>query len=105
MDTMTTAVDRAYRDLSPLDVRIQTHRRYSEAAHDVEADVLTAAAITAAGPPRPRSAQLSCDFPPRMLTAGGRAAHPERDPLARATYLGWLAPLVGRGPKWRRVMI
>ncbi|WP_370383331.1 class I SAM-dependent methyltransferase [Catenulispora sp. GAS73] len=44
---MTTAVDRAYRDLSPLDVRIQTHRRYSEAADDVEADVLTAAAITA----------------------------------------------------------
>ncbi|MEZ0110894.1 SAM-dependent methyltransferase [Catenulispora sp. EB89] len=47
MARMTTAVDRAYRDLSPLDVRIQTHRRYSEAAHDVEADVLTAAAITA----------------------------------------------------------
>jgi SAM-dependent methyltransferase len=47
MDHMTAAVDRAYRDLSPLDVRIQTHRRFSEAAHDVEADVLTAAAITA----------------------------------------------------------
>jgi len=47
MDRMTAAVDRAYRDLTPLDVRIQTHRRYSEAAHDVEADVVTAAAITA----------------------------------------------------------
>ncbi|HEY0934190.1 MAG TPA: methyltransferase domain-containing protein [Trebonia sp.] len=45
---MTAAVDRAYRDLSPLDVRIQTHRRYSEFDHDVEADVLAAAGITAA---------------------------------------------------------
>lgn len=44
---MTAAVDRAYRDLSPLDVRIQTHRRYSEVEHDVEADVLQAAAVTA----------------------------------------------------------
>ncbi len=47
MAAMSTAVDRAYRDLSPLDVRIQTHRRYSEADHDVEADVLAAAAVTA----------------------------------------------------------
>lgn len=47
MTNMTTAVDRAYRDLSPLEVRIQTHRRYSEADHDVEADVLAAAAVTA----------------------------------------------------------
>ena len=48
MIRMSTAVDRAYRDLSPLDVRIQTHRRYSEFEHDVEADVLRAAAVTAA---------------------------------------------------------
>jgi SAM-dependent methyltransferase len=48
MIRMSTAVDRAYRDLSPLDVRIQTHRRYSEFEHDVEADVLQAAAVTAA---------------------------------------------------------
>lgn len=45
---MTAAVDRAYRDLSALDVRIQTHRRYSEFEHDVEADVLSAAGVTAA---------------------------------------------------------
>lgn len=44
---MRSAVEREYRSLSPLDVRIQTHRRYSEAAHDVEADVVAAAAVTA----------------------------------------------------------
>ncbi|NUP49728.1 MAG: class I SAM-dependent methyltransferase [Catenulispora sp.] len=43
---MRSAVEREYRTLSPLDVRIQTHRRYSEAAHDVEADVIAAAAVT-----------------------------------------------------------
>lgn len=46
MAAMTAAVESAYRDLSPLEVRIQTHRRYSEAEHDVEADVLAAAAVT-----------------------------------------------------------
>jgi SAM-dependent methyltransferase len=48
MPGMTHAVENAYRDLSPLEVRLQTHRRYSEAEQDVEADVIAAAAITAA---------------------------------------------------------
>lgn len=45
---MTTVVESAYRDLSPLEVRLQTHRRYSEAEQDVEADVIAAATVTAA---------------------------------------------------------
>lgn len=48
MPVMTTAVENAYRDLSPLEVRLQTHRRYSETEQDVEADVITAIAVTAA---------------------------------------------------------
>ncbi|WP_344657302.1 class I SAM-dependent methyltransferase [Catenulispora subtropica] len=45
---MQSAVEREYRTLSPLNVRIQTHRLYSEFAHDVEADVIAAAAVSPA---------------------------------------------------------
>src|SRR5258708_4932166 len=34
MPGMTTAVENAYRDLSPLEVRLRTHRLYSEAEQD-----------------------------------------------------------------------
>jgi len=73
---MSAPVDRAYRDLSPLDVRIQTHRRYSEFDHDVEADVLAAAAVTAAD---------------RLLDVGpGTGTF-----LARLSAAGHAAPLTG----------
>ena len=50
MTGMINAVDREYRDLSPLEIRIQTHQRYSEATHDIEADVIEQAAISTGDP-------------------------------------------------------
>ena len=91
MIRMTAAVESAYRDLSPLDIRIRTHRRYSEFAHDVEADVLAAAAIGAddrlldVGPG-------TGSFLAR-LSAAGHAA-----PLAALDYSAQSAATCGRIP-------
>src|SRR5690348_16893802 len=94
MDDTATVARREYQALDPLSIRIQTHRRYSERDHDIEAEVDRVAGLAA-------SAAL-LDIGPgtatylRRFAEGGHAARLVGVDISAAALAG-LAALPGIG--------